>query len=41
MSIKAKALRTLYRRHRIPLSGVQEALADGIITQDEYDWIVG
>jgi hypothetical protein len=41
MSAKARALRTLYRRHLISLAGVQQALADGLITQAEYEWIVG
>lgn len=41
MSAKAKALRTLYKRGKITLAGVQQALADGVITQAEYDWIVG
>ena len=41
MSAKAKALRTLYKRGKITLEGVQAALNDGIITQAEYDWIVG
>lgn len=41
MSAKARALRTLYRRHLITLEGVQKALNDGIITYEEYEWIVG
>lgn len=40
MSAKARALRNLYRRHKISLAGVQQALADGLITQAEYEWII-
>ena len=40
MSPKAKALQNLYRRHKITIEGLQQALADGIITQEEYDIIV-
>ena len=41
MSAKAKALRTLYKRGKVTLEGVQQALADGVITPAEYEWIVG
>lgn len=41
MSAKARALKNLYKRHLITLAGVQKAFADGVITQDEYEWIVG
>ena len=40
MSAKAKALKNLYKRHKISLAGVQQALADGLITQVEYEWII-
>lgn len=40
MSAKAKALRTLYKRGKVTLEGVQQALADGVITQAEYEWII-
>ena len=39
MSPKAKALWNLYRRHKITIEGLQEALNDGVITQEEYDII--
>lgn len=41
MSAKAKAIRTLYRAKRIDLDGVRKAVADGIITKDEYKEITG
>lgn len=40
MSATAKALRTLYKRHKITLAGVQKALADGLITESEYALII-
>ena len=40
MSAKAKALKNLYKRGKIALAGVRQALEDGIITQEEFDWIV-
>lgn len=41
MSIKAKAIYTLYRTKRINLDGVKKAVADGIITAAEYTEITG
>ena len=41
MSAKAKAIKTLYRAKRIDLGGVKKAVADGIITADEYKEITG
>lgn len=41
MSAKAKAMKNLYKRGKVTLAGVQQALSDGVITQEEYDWIVG
>lgn len=41
MSIKAKAIRTLYRAERITLDGVKQAVEDGIITGSEYTEITG
>lgn len=41
MSIKAKAIRTLYRAKRITLEGVKQAVAGGLITEEEYLEIVG
>ena len=36
MSVKAKAIRTLYRAKRITLDGVRQAVINGIITEEEY-----
>lgn len=41
MSTKAKALQNLYKRGRITKDAVKQALADGIITEEEYIEIVG
>ena len=41
MSVKAKAIRTLYRAKRITLDGVKQAVLDGIITEAEYTEITG
>lgn len=40
MSAKARALKNLYKRHKITLAGIQQALTDGVITQEEYNWII-
>lgn len=40
MSAKAKALQTLYRRGKITIEGLQKAVTDGVITQEEYEMIV-
>lgn len=40
MSVKAKAIKTLYRAKRITLDGVKKAVADGIITEAEYETII-
>ena len=39
MSVKAKAIRTLYNTKRITLDGVKKAVIDGIITEKEYEEI--
>ena len=36
MSAKAKAIKTLYRAKRITIEGVKQAVADGIITAEQY-----
>lgn len=36
MSVKAKAIRTLYRAKRITIDGVRQAVADNIISVAEY-----
>ena len=41
MSARAKALQNLYRRHKITVDGLRKAVEDGVITQDEFDIIVG
>lgn len=41
MTIKAKAIRTLYRAKRITIEGVRKAVADGIITKGQYTEITG
>lgn len=41
MSAKAKAINTLYRVKRITIEGVRQAVADGLITEDEYKTITG
>lgn len=41
MSVKAKAIKTLYRTKRITLSGVKKAVINGVITEEEYKEITG
>ena len=41
MSVKAKAIRTLYRAKRITIEGVKQAVSDGVITEIEYTEITG
>ena len=41
MSARAKALMNLYKRGKITVEGLQKAVADGVITQEEYEMIVG
>ncbi len=41
MSVQARAIRTLYRAKRITLEGVKQAVADRIITAEEYANITG
>lgn len=41
MSVKAKAIRTLYRAKRITLEGVKQAVAECLITEAEYKTITG
>lgn len=41
MSVKAKAIRTLYRAKRITIDGVRQAVVDGLITEAEYAEITG
>ena len=41
MSIKAKAIKTLYNAKRISLMGVRQAVIDNIITEQEFKLITG
>ena len=41
MSVKAKAIYTLYRTKRVNNEGVRKAVADRIITADDYKMITG
>lgn len=41
MSAKAKALEMLYRRKKITEKALKKAVSDGIITESEYNAIVG
>lgn len=41
MSIKAKAINTLYRAKRITVEGVKQAVDGGLITKEEYEVIIG
>lgn len=41
MSVKAKAIRTLYRTKRITVEGVRQAVSEDIITEAEYETITG
>ena len=41
MSVKAKAIRTLYRAKRISIDGVRQAVVDGLITEAEFQTITG
>ena len=41
MSVKAKAIKTLYRMKRITIEGVKQAVVDGLITADEFKEITG
>lgn len=40
MSPRAKALKNLYKRHKITIAGLQQAVADGVITEEEYALII-
>lgn len=41
MSSKAKAMRTLYRMGKVTEDGLREAVADGVITPEEFKEITG
>lgn len=40
MSNKAKTLQNLYRRGKVTEEGLQKAVEDGVITQEEYNTII-
>ena len=41
MSARAKALQNLYKRGKITIEGLQRAVADGVITPEEFSLITG
>ncbi len=41
MSPRAKAINTLYKRGKITIDGVRQAVVDGVITPEEYFLITG
>ena len=41
MSKKAKAFQTLYKMGRVTEEALQQAVKDGVITEEEYRLIVG
>ena len=41
MSPRAKALQNLYRRHKITIEGLRQAVEDGVITAEEFFIITG
>ena len=41
MTIKVKAIKTLYRANRITLDGVKQAVINGVITKEQYKEITG
>lgn len=41
MSARAKALQTLYRRGRVTIDGLRQAVEDGVITPEEFKIITG
>ncbi len=41
MTVKARAIYTLYRTKRITLDGVKKAVKDGVITETEFAKITG
>lgn len=41
MSPRAKALQNLYRRHKITIDGLRQAVEDGVITAEEFFIITG
>ena len=41
MNAKAKAIRTLYRAKRITIEGVRKAVAESVITAEQFEEITG
>lgn len=41
MSPRAKALANLYRRDKVTKDGLKKAVADGVITAEQYQEITG
>lgn len=40
MRQSAKTLKNLYKRHKVTIEGLQRAVVDGTITQEEYALII-
>ena len=40
MSVRAEAMKVLYRMGRVTITALFQAVSDGVITQDEYDKII-
>lgn len=41
MSARAKAISNLYKRHKISIDGVRQAVSDGVISAEEFFEITG
>ena len=41
MSMKFKAIKTLYSANRITIDGVRQAVVNGVITEDQFAEITG
>lgn len=40
MNKKVKLLKKLYNEQKITNEGLLKAIADGVITQEDYNWII-
>jgi len=41
MSKTAKAFKMLYEKGRISIGAVRQAVLDGVLTAEEYEWVTG
>lgn len=41
MTVKAKAIKTLYKAKRISIDGVRQAVEDALITEKQFEEITG